>query len=85
MHKPRHAAADVVTAGVRNQVAADYTCSTRRGGDPPPMPGGPDALGTYYGVLFRFKARGDLGGVIALLWDKREGAWYIVSYDVLQF
>jgi len=68
---------------VRNQVAADYTCSTRRGGDPPPMPGGPEALGTYYGVLFRFKARDDQGGIIGLLWDQQEGPWKIVSYDVI--
>jgi hypothetical protein len=49
------------------------------------MPDGPDALGTYYGVLFRFKARDDAGGAIGLLWDKQEGAWRIVSYALLQF
>jgi hypothetical protein len=75
---------DFTIIQLRNQVAADYMCSTRRGGDPPPMPGGPEALGTYYGVLFRFKAPDDLGGIIALLWDRQEGAWNIVSYDVLQ-
>ena len=55
------------------------------GGDPPPMPGGPDALGTYYGVVFRFKAHDDLGGTLGLLWDRQEGAWRIVSYGVIQF
>jgi hypothetical protein len=69
---------------VPNQVAADYTCSTRRGGEPPAMPGGPEALGTYYGVVFRFKARDDLGGVLGLLWDRQEGSWRIVSYDILE-
>ncbi len=76
---------DFTLIQVRNRVAADYMCSTRRGEDPPPMPGGADALGTYYGVLFRFKARDDLGGVIGLLWDKQEGPWQIVSYDVIQY
>jgi hypothetical protein len=59
-------------------------CSTRRGGDPPPMPDGPDALGTYYGVVFRFKAHANQGGVIGLLFDKQEGAWKIVSYDIVE-
>jgi hypothetical protein len=76
---------DFTIIQVRNQVASDFMCSTRRGEDPPPMPGGPDALGTYYGVLFRFKARHDQGGVIGLLWDKQAGPWTIVSYDVIQF
>jgi hypothetical protein len=76
---------DFTIIKVRNQVAADYMCSVRRGGDPPPMPGGPDALGTYFGVIFRFKARDDAGGAIGLLWDKQEGAWKIVSYAILQF
>jgi len=75
---------DFTIMQVTNQVAADYTCSTRRGGEPPEMPGGPDALGTYYGVLFRFKAREDLGGVLGLLWDKLEGTWKISSYAILQ-
>ena len=47
------------------------------------MPSGPEGLGTYYGVLFRFKAEEDQGGIIALLWDKQEGAWKVVSYDVV--
>lgn len=74
---------DFTVLQVRNSVAADYTCSTRRGLEPPPMPGGPDALGTYYGVVFRFKARDDMGGVLGLLWDKQEGAWKISSYVIL--
>ena len=69
---------------VRNQVASDFMCSTRRGMDPPPMPGGPDALGTYYGVLFRFKATEDQGGILGLLWDRQEAGWKIVSYDVIE-
>ncbi len=76
---------DFTIIQVRNQVAADYMCSTRRGMDPPPMPGGPEALGTYYGVIFRFKARDDMGGVLGLLWDRQEGAWKITSYEVIQF
>jgi hypothetical protein len=76
---------DFTILQVRNQVAADYMCSTRRTGEPPSMPGGPDALGTYYGVIFRFKARDDLGGAIGLLWDRQEGTWQIVSYDIIQF
>lgn len=70
---------------VSNQVAADYTCSAQRGMDAPEMPGGPDALGTYFGVLFRFKARGNQGGVIGLLWDRLEGSWKISSYDIIQY
>jgi hypothetical protein len=75
---------DFTIIQVRNSTAADYMCSTRRSGEPPPMPGGPDATGTYYGVLFRFKARADQGGVLGLLWDRQEGEWKIVSYAVLQ-
>jgi hypothetical protein len=69
---------------LRNQVAADYTCSARRGMGAPEMPGGPDALGTYWGVIFVFKARDDLGGALGLLFDKQEGAWKIVSYDIIE-
>ncbi len=76
---------DFTIIQVRNEVAADYMCSTRRGMDPPEMPGGPDALGTYWGVIFRFKARDDLGGALGLLWDRLEGSWKISSYDVIQF
>ncbi len=75
---------DFTIIQVRNNVAADYMCSTRRGMEPPPMPGGPDALGTYFGVVFRFKARGDLGGALGLLFDRQEGAWKIVSYDIIE-
>jgi hypothetical protein len=75
---------DFTIIQVRNQVAADFMCSTKRGADPPPMPGGPDELGTYYGVIFRFKARADQGGILALLWDRQEGDWKIVSYDIIQ-
>ena len=75
---------DFTIIEVRNQVAADFMCSTRRGEDPPPMPDGPDATGTYYAVVFRFKARADQGGILGLLWDKQDGDWKIVSYDVLQ-
>jgi hypothetical protein len=49
------------------------------------MPGGPDALGTYFGVLFRFKARDDQGGAIGLLWDRQDVAWQIVSYDIIRY
>ena len=41
------------------------------------------SLGTYYAVVFRVKAEADQGGVIAFLWDKQEGAWKVVSYDVV--
>ncbi|MGD8330217.1 MAG: hypothetical protein PVJ49_12335 [Acidobacteriota bacterium] len=75
---------DFTVMALRNQVAADYTCSTRRGGEPPPMPGGPDATGTYWGVLFRFKARDNMGGVLGLLWDQLDGSWKISSYAILQ-
>ena len=75
---------DFTIIQVRNQVAADFMCSTRRGAPPPPMPGGPDALGTYWAVVFRFKARADQGGALAVLWDKEDGEWRIVSYDVIE-
>ena len=74
---------DFTIIQVRNQVAVDFMCSTRRGADPPSMPGGPDGLGTYYAVVFRIKAEADQGGVIAFLWDKQEGAWKVVSYAVV--
>jgi len=74
---------DFTIIQVRNQVAVDFMCSTRRGVDPPPMPGGPEGLGTYYAVVFRVKADADQGGIIAFLWDKQEGAWKVVSYDVI--
>jgi len=75
---------DFTIIQMRNQSAADFMCSTRRGADPPPMPGGPDELGTYYGVVFRFKARADQGGILVLIWDRQEGDWKIVSYDIIQ-
>lgn len=77
-------ARDFTILRLRNRVAAEYTCSTRRGGEAPPMPGGPEADGTYWGVLFRFKARDDGGGILGLLWDRQEGSWKIVSYDVIE-
>ena len=75
---------DFTIIEVRNSVAADFMCSTKRGAGPPPMPGGPDGTGTYYGVLIRFKARADQGGIIGFLWDRQEGDWKIVSYDLIQ-
>jgi len=75
---------DFTIIEVRNHVAADFMCSTRRGDDPPPMPGGPDETGTYYGVIMRFKARADQGGIIGFLWDRQEGDWKIVSYDIIE-
>ena len=45
----------------------------------------PDALGTYYGVIFRFKAQDDLGGALGLLWDKLDGAWKISSYAIIEY
>jgi len=75
---------DFTVIEVRNQVASDFMCSTRRGGDPPEMPGGTEATGTYYGVIVRFKVEGDLGGTLGFLWDKQEGDWKIVSYDVIE-
>jgi len=78
-------AGDFTIMQVRNQVAADFMCSTKRGMDPPEMPGGPEALGTYWGVIFRFKARDDMGGALGLLWDRLEGEWKISSYDIIQF
>ena len=75
---------DFTIIEVRNSVASDFMCSTRRGMDPPPMPGGPDELGTYYGTIFRFKARDDLGGAFGLLWDRQEGAWKIISYALIE-
>jgi hypothetical protein len=75
---------DFTIIQVRNQVAADFMCSTKRGADPPPMPDGPDGLGTYYGVIIRFKARADQGGAIGFLWDRQEGDWKIVSYDLVR-
>lgn len=76
---------DFTIIQVRNQIAADFMCSTKRGMDPPEMPGGPDELGTYWGVIMRFKARDDLGGALGFLWDRLEGEWKISSYDVIQF
>jgi len=74
---------DFTIIQVRNQEAVDFMCSTRRGAEPPPMPGGPEGLGTYYAVAFRIKAEADQSGIIAFLWDKQEGAWKVVSYDVV--
>jgi len=76
---------DFTIIQVRNQVAADFMCSTKRGMDPPEMPGGPDELGTYWGVILRFKAQDDMGGALGFLWDRLEGEWKISSYDLIQF
>ena len=75
---------DFTIVPVRNQAAAAFMCSTRRGTDPPPTAGEPDAVGTYYSVLFRFKTPEDQGGSIAFLWDRQEGAWKIVSFDIIE-
>ncbi len=69
---------------VRNSVAASFMCSTRRGMDPPSMPGGPDALGPYWATVMRFKTRGDQGGAIAFLWDQSEGRWKMLSYGLVE-
>jgi hypothetical protein len=39
----------------------------------------PDAYGTYFGVLFRWKVPG--GGVFGLTWTRENGNWRIVSYE----
>jgi hypothetical protein len=38
--------------------------------------------GSYYAVIFRFKAQG--GGALGLLWERENGRWRIVSYRTFQ-
>jgi hypothetical protein len=42
----------------------------------------PDAYGTYFGVLFRWKVPG--GGVFGLVWAREDGHWRIVSYEAFE-
>jgi hypothetical protein len=42
----------------------------------------PDAYGTYFGVLFRWKVRG--GGAFGLVWTRENGHWRIVSYEAFE-
>jgi len=54
--------------------AEQYVC-----GDVPNRPAGTgDEYGTYWGVVFRFKAEG--AGVLGLLWTREDGHYRIVSY-----
>ncbi len=42
----------------------------------------PDAYGTYFEVLFRWKVPG--GGVFGLVWTRENGHWRIVSYEAFE-
>jgi len=76
---------DFTIIQVPNQVANSFSCNAQRGLEDIEMPGGPDALGTYWGVILRFKARDDLGGALGFLWDRLEGEWKISSYDLIPY
>jgi hypothetical protein len=42
----------------------------------------PDAYGTHFGVLFRWKVPG--GGAFGLVWTRENGHWRIVSYEAIE-
>ncbi len=42
----------------------------------------PDAYGTYFRVLFRWKVPG--GGAFGLVWTRESGHWRIVSYEAFE-
>jgi hypothetical protein len=59
-----------------NRDAAPFLC-----GEVPEV-GAPDAYGTYFGVLFRWKVPG--GGAFGLLWTREGGHWRIVAYEAFE-
>ena len=59
-----------------NGDASIYLC-----GETPDL-GDPDAYGTYFGVLFRFKVSG--GSALGLLWTRENGHWRIVAYQTFE-
>jgi hypothetical protein len=46
------------------------------------LEGDPDAYGTYFGVLFRWRVPG--GGAFELVWTRENGQWRIVSYEAIE-
>jgi hypothetical protein len=65
---------DFTIVEMTNRNAEQYVC-----GQIPDRPAGTgDDYGTYWGVIFRFKAEG--AGALGLLWMREEGFWHIVSY-----
>jgi hypothetical protein len=65
---------DFMVGEMTNRHAEQYVC-----GDIPARPAGTgDDYGTYWGVVFRFKAEG--AGALGLLWTREDGFWRIISY-----
>ena len=56
--------------------ASIYLCGT-----PPDTPD-PEAYGTYYATLFRFKAEGS--AVLGILWVREQGNWRIVAWEAFE-
>ncbi len=48
----------------------------------PPETSTPDAYGTYYATLFRFKRQGS--GILGILWVREAGNWRIVAWEVFE-
>ncbi|MCH8017644.1 MAG: hypothetical protein IH917_13585, partial [Acidobacteria bacterium] len=63
--------------------AERYLCEKIPAAPGTPVPQ-PTDYGIYWGALFRFKLEGDQGGVLGLLWQKENGNWKIVSYEVFE-
>ena len=74
---------DFAVAEMPDERAVQYLCDRQ----PTPeeaaaVAAGELNYGTYYGVLFRFKAEG--AGVLGILWMRENGHWRIVSYRTFQ-
>lgn len=48
----------------------------------PPETSTPDAYGTYYATLFRFKRQGS--AVLGILWVRETGNWRIVAWEAFE-
>jgi hypothetical protein len=67
---------DFATLELTNRDASAFLCGET------PTVDDPDAYGTYFGVLFRFKVPG--GGALGLLWTREDGRWRIIAYEVFE-
>jgi hypothetical protein len=74
---------DFALVEMPNEKAVQYLCDrTPTREEEASIAAGDLTYGTYYAVIFRFKAQG--GGVLGLLWMRENGKWRIVSYRSFQ-
>jgi hypothetical protein len=67
---------DFALLSITDSDASVYLCGE------PPETSTPDAYGTYFATLFRFKRQGS--AILGILWVREAGNWRIVAWEAFE-